>query len=84
MRSFITVFSLLSGTIAATFPSCSTTQIATLNTAIERATTKAYAAVDHLEANPNGSDLQTTWYGTFGVERYNKTLTAFKVYDFSN
>ncbi|KAI8177398.1 Peptidyl-Lys metalloendopeptidase [Colletotrichum sp. SAR 10_66] len=52
--------------------------IATLEAAIERATNKSYAAIDHLEANPNGSDIQTTWYGTFSTERYNRVLTAFK------
>ncbi|KAI8287379.1 hypothetical protein K4K60_012560 [Colletotrichum sp. SAR11_57] len=52
--------------------------ISTLEAAIERATNKSYAAIDHLEANPNGSDIQTTWYGTFSTERYNRVLTAFK------
>lgn len=75
----VSLLSLLSGSSAATFKSCSDSQIATLEAAIGRATTKAYAAVDHLEANPNGSEVQTTWYGTFSTERYNRVLTAFKV-----
>ncbi|KAK7751437.1 hypothetical protein SLS62_006693 [Diatrype stigma] len=72
------IFSLLSGSSATTFTSCSESQIATLELAIQRATDKAYAAIEHLEANPNGSDVQTTWYGTFSTERYNRILTAFK------
>ncbi|KAI8215187.1 Peptidyl-Lys metalloendopeptidase [Colletotrichum sp. SAR 10_77] len=72
------LLSVLSGALAATFTSCSSTQIATLEAAIERATNKSYAAIDHLGANPNGSDIQTTWYGTFSTERYNRVLTAFK------
>lgn len=70
---------LLSGSVAVTFTSCTAAQISTLETAIERATNKSYAAIDHLEANPSGSDIQTTWYGTFSTERYNRVLTAFKV-----
>lgn len=73
---------LLSGARAATFTSCSAAQIATLEVAIDRATNKSYAAIEHLEANPNGSEIQTTWYGSFGAERYNRVLTAFKVSDF--
>lgn len=72
---------LLSGSRAVTFTSCNATQISTLEVAIERATNKSYAAIEHLEANPNGSDIQTTWYGTFSTERYNRVLTAFKVRD---
>ncbi|CAI6088243.1 unnamed protein product [Clonostachys chloroleuca] len=72
------IFSSVAGSLAATYTSCSESQIATLEVAISRATTKAFAAIDYLEANPNGSDLQTTWYGEFSTERYNKVLTAFK------
>lgn len=81
MRSFylLSLLSLLSGSSATNFTSCSESQIATLEVAIKRATDKAYAAIEHLEANPNGSDVQTTWYGTFSTERYNRILTAFKV-----
>lgn len=64
---------------AATFTSCTDAQIATLEAAIDRATNKSFAAIEHLEDNPNGSDIQTTWYGTFSTERYNRVLTAFKV-----
>ncbi|VUC32993.1 unnamed protein product [Clonostachys rosea] len=76
--NLLAILSLIMGALAATFTSCSESQIATLEVAIGRATTKAYAAIDHLEANPNGSDLQTTWYGEFSTTRYNKILTAFK------
>ncbi|POS76957.1 hypothetical protein DHEL01_v204657 [Diaporthe helianthi] len=69
---------LLSGVRAASFTSCTEAEILTLERAIERATEKTWAAIDHLEANPNGSDLQTTWYGAFSQERYNRTLTGFK------
>lgn len=75
---------LLSGGGAVTFTSCSAAQISTLEVAIERATNKSYAAIEHLEANPNGSELQTTWYGAFGRERYNRVLTAFKVRGVNN
>ncbi|KAF2794862.1 zincin [Melanomma pulvis-pyrius CBS 109.77] len=78
MRYLISILTLLAGSWAATFTSCSAPQIATLETALERATNKSYAAIKHLEANPNGSALQTTWYGTFSTTRYNKILTAFK------
>lgn len=70
---------LLPRSWAATFKSCSESQIATLEAAIERATNKSYAAIEHLEANPNGSEIQTTWYGAFSTDRYNRVLTAFKV-----
>lgn len=70
---------LLSGARAATFTSCTASQIATLEVAIDRATNKSYAAIEHLEANPTGSEIQTTWYGAFSTERYNRVLTAFKV-----
>lgn len=72
---------LLSSSGAVTFTSCTAAQISTLEVAIERATNKSYAAIEHLEANPNGSEIQTTWYGAFGTERYNRVLTAFKVRD---
>ncbi|KAF2634690.1 zincin [Massarina eburnea CBS 473.64] len=78
MRLLLILFTLLASSGAATFSNCDTTQIATLETAIDRATNKSYAAVDHLEANPNGSEVQTRWYGTFSTTRYNKILTAFK------
>ncbi|KAI1342867.1 Metalloprotease [Xylariaceae sp. FL0016] len=63
---------------AVTFTSCSNSEIATLQTAMGRATDKAYAVIDYLEANPNGSDLWTTYYGAFTTERYNRVLTAFQ------
>lgn len=72
---------LLSGSSAVTFTSCTAAQISTLEAAIERATNKSYAAIEHLEANPSGSEIQTTWYGAFSTERYNRVLTAFKVRD---
>lgn len=75
---------LLSGGGAVTFTSCSAAQISTLEVAIERATNKSYAAIEHLEANPNGSELQTTWYGAFGRDRYNRVLAAFKVRGVNN
>lgn len=68
-----------SGALAVTFTSCTAPQIATLEAAIERATNKSYAAIEHLEANPNGSEVQTTWYGEFSRERYNRVLGAFEV-----
>ncbi|KAL2884060.1 hypothetical protein SGCOL_000700 [Colletotrichum sp. CLE4] len=73
------LLSIVSGTLAATFKSCTDAQIVTLEAAIERATNKSLAAIEHLEDNPNGSDVQTTWYGTFSTARYNRVLTAFKV-----
>lgn len=83
MRGFqlLSLLSMLSGGWAATFTACTDSQIATLETAIERATNKSFAAIEHLEDNPTGSELQTTWYGTFSSERYNRVLTAFKVRD---
>ncbi|KXH66466.1 neutral protease [Colletotrichum salicis] len=59
----------VSGTLAATFKSCTAAQIVTLEAAIERATNKSLAAIEHLEDNPNGSDVQTTCtvvYATIG------------------
>lgn len=73
------LLSVVSGTLAATFKSCTAAQIVTLEAAIERATNKSFAAIEHLEDNPNGSDVQTTWYGKFSTDRYNRVLTAFKV-----
>ncbi|OAL55079.1 zincin [Pyrenochaeta sp. DS3sAY3a] len=63
---------------AATFKSCSTTQIATLQIAIDRATEGAYAVVEHLTANPRGSTLQTTWFGAFNATSHSRTLAAFR------
>lgn len=81
MKEFylLSLFLLAPGSWAATFKSCTDSQIATLETAIERATNKSYAAIEHLEENPTGSDIQTTWYGAFSTDRYNRILTAFKV-----
>lgn len=76
---FLGALSLLSSTQAATFTSCSDEQVATLQTAIDRATERSFAVIRHLEENPNGSEVQTTWYGEFSSERYNKILTAFEV-----
>lgn len=67
------------GSVAVTFTSCTPAQVSTLEVAIDRATNKSYAAIEHLEANPTGSEIQTTWYGAFSTERYNRVLTAFKV-----
>ncbi|KAF7538514.1 hypothetical protein G7054_g2924 [Neopestalotiopsis clavispora] len=75
---FSSLLALLPMSWAATFTSCTDAQIATLEVAIDRATNKSFAAIEHLEDNPNGSDIQTTWYGTFSTERYDRVLTAFK------
>ncbi|KAI1842155.1 hypothetical protein JX265_005732 [Neoarthrinium moseri] len=80
MRGFhlFSALSLLTGSLAATFPNCTQSQIATLETAIDRATNKSYTVIEYLEDNPNGSDLQTAFFGAFSTERYNKVLNAFK------
>ncbi|KAK7720286.1 hypothetical protein SLS63_009958 [Diaporthe eres] len=70
------------GSVAVTFTSCTPAQVSTLEVAIDRATNKSYAAIEHLEANPTGSEIQTTWYGAFSTERYNRVLTAFKATHF--
>lgn len=76
---FLGALSLLSSTQAATFTSCSEEQVATLQIAIDRATERSFAAIRHLQENPNGSGVQTKWYGEFSTERYDKVLTAFEV-----
>ncbi|KAF9015908.1 zincin [Hymenopellis radicata] len=35
-------------------------------------------SVSHLQSNPSGSTLQTTWYGTFASSRYSGTVASFK------
>ncbi|KAL5390727.1 hypothetical protein PMIN06_008342 [Paraphaeosphaeria minitans] len=69
---------LLGTATAASFISCTAPQIATIEKAIVRATERAYAVVEHLGANPNGSALQTAYYGTFDRGRYSKILKAFR------
>jgi hypothetical protein len=64
LSHLLSLLPLLSGSRAATFTSCNAAQISTLEAAIDRATNKSYAAISHLEDNPTGSDIQTTWYGT--------------------
>ncbi|KAL6702754.1 hypothetical protein ACN47E_000988 [Coniothyrium glycines] len=79
MRLSLSLLPVLSALAhAVTFPSCTASQISVLQTAIERATLASYAAVEHLAANPNGSDLQTEWYGTFNAANHARTLTAFR------
>lgn len=79
LLGLIGTLSMAGAGLAATFTSCSETQIDTLTLAMDRATERSYAAIRHLEDNPNGSDIQTTWYGAFDRSRYNRILTAFKV-----
>ncbi|KAF2705891.1 zincin [Pleomassaria siparia CBS 279.74] len=78
MRLLVPLLSLVAGCSAATFTSCTPDQVATLEVAIDRATNKSYAAIAHLQDNPTGSELQTTWYGTFDTARYDRILAAFK------
>ncbi|KAK7186449.1 hypothetical protein DPSP01_002119 [Paraphaeosphaeria sporulosa] len=72
------LFTLLGSATAASFVGCTAPQTATIEKAILRATERAYAVVEHLEANPNGSALQTAYYGTFDKTRYAKILAAFR------
>ncbi|KAF9259015.1 zincin [Marasmius fiardii PR-910] len=57
---------------------CATTRRTTNDQAITAAATLADNAVSHLTANPSGSSLQTTWYGTFASSRYSVTLSSFR------
>lgn len=75
---FLPLFTLLGSATAASFVDCTAPQIATIEKAIDRATERAYAAVEHLVANPNGSALQTAYYGKFDKARYTKILKAFR------
>ncbi|KAL0064194.1 hypothetical protein AAF712_008916 [Marasmius tenuissimus] len=47
------------------------------NEAITAAEVLAKNAVTHLNANPSGSSLQTTWYGEFEKFLYDDTLKSF-------
>ncbi|PKS12603.1 hypothetical protein jhhlp_000811 [Lomentospora prolificans] len=78
MRYYISLLSLLfaaGDSLAATFASCSSSQIAALETAIEHATNKSYAVIDHFEANFKWRLLGT---GAFSQERCDRTLNAFR------
>ncbi|KAJ8075682.1 hypothetical protein PM082_021312 [Marasmius tenuissimus] len=62
----------------ATYPSnCSASRQTTNNQAITAAATLARNALNHLNNNPSGGTLQTTWYGTFAKSRYRTTKSAF-------
>ncbi|KAJ8075557.1 hypothetical protein AAF712_008898 [Marasmius tenuissimus] len=56
---------------------CSASRQTTNNQAITAAATLARNALSHLNSNPSGSTLQTTWYGTFASSRYTVTKSAF-------
>ncbi|KAL0564815.1 hypothetical protein V5O48_017226 [Marasmius crinis-equi] len=56
---------------------CSSSRQTTNNQAITAAATLARNSISHLTANPSGSTLQTTWYGTWASSRYQSTLKAF-------
>jgi peptidyl-Lys metalloendopeptidase len=60
---------LTKGSIA--YESCTTDQQATLQTAHSNATMISGLSVDHLAANPSGSTLYTTWFGTYTSTRFN-------------
>ncbi|KAF9259016.1 zincin [Marasmius fiardii PR-910] len=57
---------------------CATTRRTTNDQAITASATLAKNSINHLTANPSGSSLQTTWYGTFASSRYSVTLSAFR------
>ncbi|KAL1681096.1 hypothetical protein EV122DRAFT_261233, partial [Schizophyllum commune] len=58
--------------------SCTSTYRSQTNAAITASSRLASNSISHLEANPSGSTLQTTWYGTFASSRYRATLGAFE------
>ncbi|KAF8899684.1 hypothetical protein CPB85DRAFT_1439908 [Mucidula mucida] len=62
----------------ASYNSCSSTRQTQNNAAISAASALASASVSHLQSNPSGSTLQTTWYGAFASSRYSGTLASFK------
>ncbi|KAK7046104.1 hypothetical protein VNI00_007105 [Paramarasmius palmivorus] len=57
---------------------CSSSRQTVNNQALTASATLARNAVSHLQANPSGSSLQTTWYGTFASSRYSVTLSSFQ------
>ncbi|KAF9016861.1 zincin [Hymenopellis radicata] len=62
----------------ASYNSCSSTRQTQNTAAISAASTLASDSVSHLQSNPSGSTLQTTWYGTFASSRYSGTVASFK------
>ncbi|KAL1740844.1 hypothetical protein HDZ31DRAFT_67522 [Schizophyllum fasciatum] len=58
--------------------SCTSSYRSQTDAAISAASRLASNSISHLEANPSGSTLQTTWYGTFASSRYRATLSAFE------
>ena len=58
---------------------CSSSRQTTNNQALTASATLARNAISHLNSNPSGSTLQTTWYGTFASSRYSATLKSFNV-----
>lgn len=61
----------------ATYSSCTSTRQTQTNSAISAAANLAARSLSHLNSNPSGSTLQTTWYGTFSSSRYSATKTSF-------
>ncbi|KAI3595039.1 extracellular protease [Moniliophthora roreri] len=57
---------------------CSSSRQTTNNQALTASATLARNSVSHLQSNPSGSSLQTTWYGTFASSRYSVTLKSFQ------
>lgn len=58
--------------------SCTTSYRSQTNAAITAGSTLASKSISHLQANPSGSTVQTTWYGTFASSRYRETLSSFQ------
>ena len=52
---------------------------ADLNTAASDSDTACLNAVTYLHNNPRGSDLETTWFGTFDQTRHQKILNTLQV-----
>jgi len=59
---------LTEGSLA--YESCTTSQQTILQTAHSNATTISGLSVNHLDANPSGSGLYTTWFGAYTTSRF--------------
>ncbi|TFL03589.1 hypothetical protein BDV98DRAFT_564469 [Pterulicium gracile] len=56
---------------------CSPSQLMQIKSAMRAGADLARKSADHLKVHRKGSDLQTTWYGSFSSDAHKNTLTAF-------
>jgi peptidyl-Lys metalloendopeptidase len=59
------------------YSGCSSTQQSQTSSAVSAGQRLASAAASYMAANPSGSSLETTWFGTFSSSRASSIQTAY-------